>query len=300
MPRPFNILMLSAAVVLAGQAFGVCAQQSSMVEVNGVTLPYVDEGEGKPVVFVPTSLVDHRVWEPYREAIAREHRFITYTKRYFGTEPWPDDGEQFSNETHVADLAAFIRTLDAGPAYLVTWSYSGQLAQQLALAHPELVRGMMHYEPFIPSLVAELPEERQAAIEEEGEKYGPARETLEAGNVVQATRLFIEAVFQRAPGGFEQEPEYMRTIWLDNARTLPLQVAMTPPAITCEDLTTLEQPTLILKGEESDLFYASVAYALAQCLPQADMQVIPDVNHDGPIHAVEAFTAAILDFLAEH
>lgn len=300
MPRSLSVLMLTAAVALAGQPSTVFAQQTSTVEVNGVTLPYVDEGEGKPVVFVPAAIVDHRLWEPYREAIAREHRFITYTQRYFGTEPWPDDGELFTSETHAADLAAFIRALGVGPAYLVTWSYSGQLAPQVAMQHPELVQGMVHYEPHIPSLVDELSEERQSAIAEESKKYGPAMEALEAGDAEQATRRFIEAVFQRSPGGFAQEPEYMRTIWLDNARTVPLQVAITPPAITCEDLATLEQPTLILKGEHSDLFYSSIADTMAQCQPRAELQVIPGVNHDGPVHAVEAFTAAILEFLEEH
>lgn len=300
MSRLLDVLMLSAAVALAGQSATVFAQQTATVEVNGVTLPYVDEGEGKPVLFVPAAIVDHRVWEPYREAIAREHRFISYTKRYFGTEPWPDDGERFSSETHAADLAAFIEALEVGPVYLVTWSYSGQIVPLMALEHPELVRGMVHYEPHVPSLVAELPEARQAAIEEEGKKYGPAMEALEADDDVEATKLFIEAVFQRPSGGFEQEPEYMRTIWLDNARTVPLWVAMTPPAISCEDLATIEQPTLILKGEHADIFFESVADTMAECQPQAEVQVIPGVNHDGTFNAVEEVTAVLLDFLAEH
>ncbi|MDI5985087.1 alpha/beta hydrolase [Halomonas sp. M4R5S39] len=300
MHRLLDVLMLSAAVALAGQSSTVFAQQTSTVEVNGVTLHYVDEGEGKPVVFVPAAIVDHRVWEPYREAIAREHRFIAYTQRYFGTEPWPDDGEQFSVETHAADLAAFIRALDAGPVYLVSWSYSGQIAPLMALENPELVRGMVHYEPSIGTLVAEMPEELQVAIGEERKKYGPAFESLEAGDEVEATKLFIEAVFQRPPGGFEQEPEYMRTIWLDNARTLPLWAAITQPAITCDDLATLDQPTLILRGEHADIYFESVADIMAECQPSAEVQVIPGVNHDGPVRAVEDFTAAILDFLAEH
>lgn len=295
-----NVLMLTAVVALAGVPASLLAQETLTVEVNGVTLHYVDEGEGKPVVFVPAAIVDHRVWEPYREAIAREHRFITYTQRYFGTEPWPDDGEQFSVETHAADLAAFIQALDVGPVYLVSWSYSGPVTTWMTLEHPELVRGLIHNEPSIRSLVAELPEERQAAITAEGEKYGPAIEAVEAGDAVRATELFIEAVFQRPSGGFEQEPDYMQTIWLDNARTVPLQVGITPPAISCEDLASLEQPTLILKGEHADLFFKSVADTMAECQPQAELQVLPGVNHDGTYNAIEAFTDHILDFLAEH
>lgn len=296
--RPFRTALLIFALVgLAGPS---TAQEPRTVEVNGVTLNYVDEGKGMPVVFVPAAIVDHRVWEPYREAIAREHRFITYTKRYFGTDPWPDAGEQFSDDTHVSDLAAFIRALDVGPVYLVTWSYSGRLVTQLALQYPEMVRGMVHNEPFVPSLVAEMPEPLQTAIGEERKKYGPAMEALKTGDAVQATKLFIEAVFQRPAGGFEQEPEYMRTIWLENARTVPHQMSLSPPAITCDDLKTINQPTLILRGEHADLFYVSVADAMTQCQPQAELRVIPGVNHDGTFNAVEPFIAVILDFLARH
>nr|WP_290650540.1 alpha/beta hydrolase [Aquisalimonas sp.] len=225
---------------------------------------------------------------------------MTYTKRYFGTYPWPDDGEQFSSETHAADLATFIRALDVGPVYLVTWSYSGELASMVALERPELVLGMVHNGPHVPSLVAGMPEELQAAIAEEREKYAPGIEALEAGDAVQATRLFVEAVLIRPPGGFEQEPKHMRTIWLDNARTLPPWMNMSRPPITCDDLATIEQPTLILKGEHADLFFESVVDTMAQCQPQTEVQVLPGVNHDGTFNAVEAFTAAILDFLAEH
>ncbi|WP_416140770.1 alpha/beta fold hydrolase [Halomonas sp. HK25] len=300
MIRSPTLPILATALMVAVSSFALADEQTHTVEVNGVTLHYIDEGEGKPVVFVPAALVDHRVWEPYREAIAREHRFITYTKRYYGTYPWPDEGEHFSDETHVSDLAALIRALDIAPAYLVTWSFSGRLGTLLALEYPELVHGMVHYEPSIPSLVAELPEERQAAIAEEGKRYGPAFDALGAGDEEQATKLFIEAVFQRSPGGFEQEPEYMRTIWLDNARTLPPWMNMSQPLISCDDLANLEQPTLILKGEHADLFFGSVVDLMAQCQPQAEVQVIPGVNHDGTFNAIEDFTAAILDFLAEH
>lgn len=289
-----------AILAIAGLVAPAVAQETRTVEVNGVTLNYVDEGKGKPVVFVPAALVDHRVWEPYREAIAREHRFISYTKRYFGTDPWPDDGKQFSDDTHVSDLAAFIRALDVGPVYLVTWSYSGRLVPQLALRHPELVRGMVHYEPAVRTLVAGMPEALQTAIAEENKRYGPAMEARKAGDAVKSTKLFIEAVFQRPPGGFEQEPEYMRTMWLDNARTVVPMFGSPPNSITCDDLKTIKQPTLILRGEHADLFYKSIADTMAKCQPQAELRVIPGVNHDGTFNAVEPFTAAILDFLDRH
>lgn len=293
-----TLISILAMLAIAGLASQVMAQETRTVDVNGVTLHYVDEGQGQPVVFVPAALVDHRVWEPYREAIAREHRFITYTKRYFGTQPWPDDGEQFSDDTHVSDLAAFIRALDVGPVHLVSWSYSGRLVPQLALRHPEMVRGMVHYEPAVSTLVAGMPEALQTAIAEERKKFDPAIEALKAGDEVQSTKLFIEAVAQLPPGGFEQQPEYMRTIWLDNAQTLAPLFGSPPNSITCEDLRNIEQPTLIVKGERTAIDYASIADTMAQCQPHAELRELPGVGHFGPVHGVEALTATILDFLA--
>src|SRR5262245_20510150 len=92
------------------------------VEVNGVRLSYMEQGAGEPIVFVHGAFSDLRVWEPVREEVAKRYRFIAYTQRYFGTEPWPDDGKNFSIQTDADDLAKFITSLNAGPVHLVTRS----------------------------------------------------------------------------------------------------------------------------------------------------------------------------------
>src|SRR6266700_697585 len=68
------------------------AQAAKEVEVNGVRIQYLEDGSGEPVVFVHGALGDLRSWEPVREGIASKYRFVAYTQRYYGTEPWPDDG----------------------------------------------------------------------------------------------------------------------------------------------------------------------------------------------------------------
>jgi len=75
---------------------------------------------------------------------------------------------------------------------------------------------------------------------------------------------------------------------------------MQPNPMTCDDLGNIEQPTLIVTGERADILYVSVADTMAQCQPHAELRELPGVGHDGPVHAVEAFTATILDFLASH
>jgi pimeloyl-ACP methyl ester carboxylesterase len=59
------------------------------LRVNGVDLSYSEQDTGTPVVFVHGAWMDLRYWEPQRQAIATQYRFMAYNLRYHGTAPWP-------------------------------------------------------------------------------------------------------------------------------------------------------------------------------------------------------------------
>src|SRR5262245_52260586 len=102
--------------------------------------------------------MDFRYWEPQRQAIATQYRFIAYSLRYRGTAPWPDVGQHDSLAIHAADLAAFIRQLDTGPVHLVGLSSGGRLVTLVALEYPDLVRSLAVLEPPLDELLADRPE----------------------------------------------------------------------------------------------------------------------------------------------
>src|SRR5689334_10086664 len=135
------------------------APAAKQVEVNGFRLQYIEQGSGEPIVFVHGAPHDLRAWEWVKEAIAKEYRFIAYTQRYFGTEPWPDTGNNFSIANHADDLAKFITSLNAGPVHLVGWSHGGLVAMTAAVSDPSLVRRLILYEASVISVLpAESPE----------------------------------------------------------------------------------------------------------------------------------------------
>ena len=177
------------------------------VEVNGVRLPYVEQGSGEPAVFVHGAPTDLRTWEPVREGVAKKYRFIAYTQRYFGTEPWPDDGKNFSIATLADDLATFITSLNAGPVHLVGWSYGGQVAMQAAVKNPSLVRSLILYEARIASMLPTDSAEGKAAREDRAKLLAPVIAAAKAGDAVQAAKLLQEAVFQLPPGEFDRLPQ---------------------------------------------------------------------------------------------
>ena len=73
--------------------------------VGGVTLNYLEQGQGAAVVFVHGAFSDHRVWESQRTEISRQYRYIALDQRYFGSAPWSDSGTKYSVATHANDLA---------------------------------------------------------------------------------------------------------------------------------------------------------------------------------------------------
>lgn len=292
----FTIIAVAAAASAALAAPAVATTETGVMPVDGAELSYVEQGEGAPIVFVHGAISDARVWEGYAERIAGVGRFIAYTQRYFGPSDWPDDGANFSRETHISDLIAFVEGLDAGPVDLVTWSYSGEIATYAALRRPDLFRTMVHFEPAMGGLLDGLPGAGAAGIQF-GAGLGPAIGALGDGDAEAAALRFIEAVFRMPQGSAEAEAEPFPTYWRENGRTLPPFVAMAPGApLACEELGRLMVPTLIVVGTETLVQFAMESERLAQCAGNALVVRMEGVSHDGPYKRPERFADLVLGF----
>jgi pimeloyl-ACP methyl ester carboxylesterase len=271
------------------------------VEVNGVHLQYLEDGSGEPVVFVHGTPSDLRIWEPVREEIAKRYQFIAYTQRYFGTEPWPDEGKNFSIATLADDLAKFIKALNAGPVHLVGWSFGGLVAATAAVNDPSLIRSLILYEATVISVLPAESLEGKTAREDWAEIAGPYVAAAKAGDFLKAAKLLLEAVFQLLPGEFDSWPGDWQTWLLENARIVPLLLAAPPPpAITCAMLKEFTPATLVMRGEKTRVFFALTSEAITKCVPGALQIVLPTVNHDGPVRDPAGFSAAVIAFLSKH
>ena len=283
------------AALLYGCGTPVDAPVTRSVSVNGVQLVYESQGTGRPVVFVHGAFADHRIWDAQRSTVASHHRFVALTLRYFGSQPWPDQGEHFSQETHVQDLVAFVRTLDGRPVVLVGRSYGAYTALLVALRHPELVHGLVLNEPPVASLLTTPPE--RAALAEAGQAMAPLRAAVQAGRNDEATRLFADWT-NGEPGGFDALPPATQRMHLDSARTVPLQLATRNVPITCEQLGRLTIPTVVTKGELSRANFRLAADAIHRCVPRSQLIEIPGARHGAPSQTPRAFNEVLLRFLS--
>jgi len=269
------------------------------LRVNGVDLAYIEQGTGAPVVFVHGAWMDLRYWEPQRQAIATQYRFIAYSLRYHGTAPWPDAGQHYSVATHSADLVACIRQLHAGPVHLVGLSSGGRLTL-VALQYPDLVRSLTVLEPPMDELLVDRPE-AQPVRDAWWQAFAPIDTAAHAGEAIQATKLFFELANSQGAGAFDIQPEAFRQMILDNARTVPLaRAAPRPPALSCATLGGAKAPTLVVGGAQSPRYLTLINEVVVQCLPGSRLVVIPQATHLMSHQNPAAFNEALLHFLAQH
>ena len=293
-------LICGLLLLAAGHAWAAgapSAPQIKQASVNGVTLVYEEQGDGAPVVFIHGCCSDYRAWDAQRQAIASHYRFIGLNLRYHGTAPWPDDGSKYSHQTHADDIAAFIRGLNAGPVDLVGWSLSGPIVLLVAIQHPELLHSLMIHEPASVAFVTD-PASLKIAAEDRQAMVAAWSAASKAGDIVTAARL-VPMLANNQPDFFDTASPDIRSMFQDNARTVPLLLAAPPPPpITCDQLRQLKIPALMTYGADTRPFYRISAEGAAGCIPGAQLIAVPG-RHLAIAQQPDAFNAVLLQFLAK-
>lgn len=267
------------------------------VRVNGYDMRHVETGEGEPVVFVHGTISDHRVWDEHLPVIGQSYRAIAPDLRYWGTAPWPDEGGNYSIQTHADDLAAFIRALSDEPATLVGWSHGGTVSLVTAAEHPDLVRRMFHYEASLPTILTD-PADIKAATDSRAATFGGAMALVEKGELEAAVRTGLESA-SKSPGLVARMAPAAQAMFYENARSMPLMAATPPPPnITADDLRGLEMPAAFLAGGNGQEFHKIITRTAAALMPRAELQTIDDAVHAWPMLEPGEFCRRLLDFIA--
>jgi len=126
------------------------------LHVNGYDMAYLDVGDGPPLVCVHGSLCDFRIWGSVIGPLSQKHRVIAVSLRHFFPDHWDGVGETYSIAQHVADMIAFIETLNAGPVDLMGHSGGGHISFRLAGRRPELFIGGANTKGLLPKVLHTL------------------------------------------------------------------------------------------------------------------------------------------------
>ncbi len=274
-----------------------------LATVNGIALNYQVKGDRAQgtdtkgaaplVVLIMGTGSPGRVWELHQvpALLAAGYRVCTFDNR--GIAPSFESTAGIAIEDMVADTAALIELLDEGPALVAGTSMGARVAQELALARPDLVRkaaflaGHARLDLFQKTL-SEGEHELDASGVRLPAKYDAA----------------ITAVMNLSPATLA-EPNAARD-WLDLFEFTggPVTPGVRAQRRMDHDFDRLQAyrgirvPCLAIGFADDRMIPAYLCRELAEVIPGARYQEIPDAGHYGYLERPEAVNKVLLDFFA--
>jgi pimeloyl-ACP methyl ester carboxylesterase len=264
------------------------------VSVGGVSYAYRELGSrtGVPVVLLThlAAVLDN--WDPrVVDGIAAQHRVIAFDNRGVGasTGKTPD-----TIEAMAADAVTFIRALGLGKVDLLGFSMGGMIAQVIAREQPQLVRKMI--------LAGTGPAGGEGI---ENVTKISHLDTVRALVTLQDPKQFL--FFTRTANGRRAGKEFLARLKErtgNRDKVISIRSYLTQlKAIhrwgleTPADLSTIEQPVLVVNGESDRMVPAKNSSDLARRLPNSELVIYPDAGHGGIFQFHEQFVGKALEFL---
>lgn len=272
---------------------------TNRVTVNGTELAYIEQGVGEPLVLVHGSLNDFRTWSGQIAAFAEHYRVIALSRRYHWPNATPAPGDRYAIAEHADDLATFIETLGIAPARLVGDSYGALTVLTLAASRPGVARMLVLAEPPLFPWLRETEEGSDLFDAFIAGALEPAEKASERGEGEAMVRLFLDGVI--GPGTFASIPPPGRDELLANAPTLAAELRSRQqgffPELTCDEVSQIDVPVLLLDGEVSPRMFGVVQDMLVDCLPDVERETIPNASHSVHAGNPEAYIETVLEFL---
>lgn len=305
-----RVLMLAALVAFtAGSALSQTSTDAPQIHAvdigHGITLHYVDQGTGVPVIFVHGSLSDGGYWADQIGPFASQYRAIAYSRRYNYPNTNPAQ-PGYSAVIDSDDLAAFINTIHLGKVVVIGHSYGALTALFLAARHPELVRALVLAEPPAISLLPHVHDKDEAERGKEmfddiqQRMVRPMQRAYRKGDREEGIRIFIDYVLND-PHAWDKMSQSSRDQTLKNAREwdVMLTTGTLFPAIAPQAVRRISAPVLILMGAKTYPFLGVIGRELARLLSNSRTIIFSDAGHQMWLQDPEACRNDVKNFLAD-
>ena len=264
--------------------------KKGMASVNGTSLYYEVTGKGFPLVLISGGgSLDGRAWDNQFETFAQSYQVIRYDIRGIGKSARPR--EAFS---HSRDLYALLKFLKIKKAHVIGLSFSGAIAIDFALEHPEMVDHLiLAATGTSDDAKSKANVDSVLALSAMAKKEGLAR----------AIQFIVDLPFFISQDNAAAR-EKIRQIYLDNHDVFASEFPLVrlwqptkPPAI--ERLSEIRARALIIEGENDHPAYRVITGKLVSGISGAIKVVIPKGTHLLHMDKPKEFNQAVLGFLSQ-
>ena len=245
---------------------------------------YKEFGSGKPFIFVHGYPLDHTIWLPLVPELEKHARLILPDLRGHGQSPAPVG--VYSMELLAADLLALMDEMGLEKAVIAGHSVGGYIALHFTRDYPERLAGLV----LVAShCFSDPPERKQIRLDtaEKVERTGKTDFIAES----MLPNLTPDKVLQ----------EKLRLI-IEKAK--PAGVAgilrgMAQRNDTCEVLSNLNVPTVIIAGELDKHLSIEKAQQMADMMKKPWLEIIPGAGHMPMMEVPQKVSQILLSLLQQ-
>jgi pimeloyl-ACP methyl ester carboxylesterase len=262
--------------------------------VGGIRLNYDTFGEGDPILLICGTGQRSFTWQLFQVPALTQagYRVVTFDNR--GIPPSDCPPAPYSVKEMAEDAAGLIEELALAPCRVAGLSLGAFITQELALAHPDLVRSavmmgtMGRQDEFGRHLT-------QAWVE-------LSESEIELPRVVDAVNAGFEVFSPAALHDDDRARQYfefaMQMPRWENPGRLGQHMADRTYDDRLDDLRGIRVPCLVMGFELDMLTAASLCREVAEAIPDCSYVEIPMCGHAGPMEKPDEVNRELLAFFA--
>ena len=269
----------------------------SSLAVDGAAVAYSDTGapadrpDAPAVVFGHGLLFSGWMFAAQIEALRTDYRCLTIDWRGQGDSPPARSG--YDMDTLSGDAIRLIEQVVGEPVHYVGLSMGGFVGQRIAARRPELVRSLTLLD------TSAEPESLRGRVEY---PLLAAVYHLLGPKAVRAPveKVMLGPAFRAEPRSKPIVDEWMQRLsQCDRAAIRRAVLGVATRAGVTKEIAAIKAPTLVIVGEQDAATPQKRARRIAELIPDALLEIVPNCGHSSTIEQPEAVTALLQAFLAE-
>jgi haloalkane dehalogenase len=271
--------------------------QPHYVELGGMRVHYLDEGQGAPVLMLHGEPTWSYLYRKMIPPIARHYRAVALDYVGFGRSDKWTEVEKYTFDAHYRVVEGFIEALDLRDITIVVQDWGGPLGLRFATQHPERMARLVILNTGLFAGAVAMSEGMR-----DWREYSARTPDLPVGSIVQralynrdlATEDIVRAYDAPFP---DPESKAGARIFPAIIPTSPEEPGAREMMETLEGLRRWDKPALVMFSDQDPIFSVAVGRRFQELIPGAQFKVVEGAGHFLQEEKGEAIAAEMLSFM---
>lgn len=268
-----------------------------LIELRGLRFHYRDwpsKRAGAPDLVLLHGFTGHaRSWDAFAEAMSDRYRVLALDQRGHGETAWAP-ADQYGTGEMADDLTAFVKALGLDRFSLLGLSMGGMVTIEYAGRRPRELAACVIVD-IGPEIVTSGLQRIQTGVRA-SDVFASREEAFAAARA--ANSVPPEAHHRhRSDHSLMRSEDGRWTYRYDRALRAPGSLRTRDTEAAWRSCANIEVPTLLIRGEKSDILAPEIAERMLKTIPNCQFAVVNGSGHSVPLDAPEGFLEAARTFL---